>query len=120
MGRGAEVHGMTMRSPDCEEHSLSPRNARRGWVCFRSIQLPAARSSLPLVVPRQRKTNVKRVAVSVERANPLKTRGIGKKNNIPVEQPFMFLYRCFLLRCWLEPSPLVPSERATLWSFDDY
>jgi len=114
MGRGAEVHGMTMPAPDCEEHSFSPRNARRGRVRFRSIQLPAARSSLLLVVPRQRKTNVKRTAVSVERANPLRTCGISKKNDTPVKQPFMFHYRCFLLRWWLESTPQVPATCGTL------
>ena len=32
-------------------------------------------------------------------------RRIGQKNNTPAKQPFMFHYRCFLLRCWLKSTP---------------
>jgi hypothetical protein len=39
----------------------------------------------------------------------MKTDSMGKKKDSPVKQPFMFLYRCFLLLCWLELAPLVPA-----------
>jgi len=32
---------------------------------------------------------------------------MGKKNNTAAKQPFMFHYRCFLLRWWLESTLLV-------------
>jgi hypothetical protein len=35
----------------------------------------------------------------------MKTDSMGKKKDSPVKQPFMFLYRCFLLLCWLELAP---------------
>jgi hypothetical protein len=42
----------------------------------------------------------------------MKTRSIGKKINTPVKQPFMFLFRCFLLLCWLELAFSAPQNFA--------
>jgi len=50
----------------------------------------------------------------------MKTRSIGKKINTPVKQPFMFLFRCFLLLCWLELAFSVPQNFCRVGQFGAY
>jgi hypothetical protein len=50
----------------------------------------------------------------------MKTDSIGKKKNSPVKQPFMFLYRCFLLLCWLELASSVARNFCRVGHFGAY
>jgi len=50
----------------------------------------------------------------------MKTDSIDKKKNSPVKQPFMFLYRCFLLLCWLDLASSVARNFCRVGHFGAY